>query len=101
MDRAMYMTFNQVQEEQRKPLDYKIDRAVEAIGEGFRVCRHTPALAFSGGKDSTLSAAIFRSRKKGFTSSMETPAWNTRRACISQENWGRIGAANAFTRSGL
>ena len=32
----MYMTFNQVQEEQRKPLDYKIDRAVEAIGEGFR-----------------------------------------------------------------
>ena len=56
----MYMTFNQVQEEQRKPLDYKIDRAVEAIGEGFRVCRHTPALAFSGGKDSTVLWDLIR-----------------------------------------
>jgi len=45
------MTFNQVRAEQKKPLDYKIDRAVDAIAEGFRVCRHTPALAFSGGKD--------------------------------------------------
>lgn len=54
------MTFNQVQEEQRKPLDYKIDRAVEAIGEGFRVCRHTPALAFSGGKDSTVLWDLIR-----------------------------------------
>lgn len=56
----MYMTFNEVREEQGKSLDYKIEQAVKAIGEGFRVCRHVPALAFSGGKDSTVLWDLIR-----------------------------------------
>ena len=54
------MKFAQVKEEQGKPLDYKIERAIDAIGEGFRVCRHVPALAFSGGKDSTVLWDLIR-----------------------------------------
>lgn len=56
----MYMTFNQVKEEQLKPLDYKIDKAVEALRFGFSVSKHTQALAFSGGKDSTVLWALIR-----------------------------------------
>lgn len=48
------MTFNEVIAEQKKTLDYKIGKAVESITEGFRVSKHTAALAFSGGKDSTV-----------------------------------------------
>lgn len=57
----MYMTFNEVMAEQKKPLDYKIGKAVEAIAEGFRVSKHTAALAFSGGKDSTVLWHLIRS----------------------------------------
>lgn len=56
----MYMTFNQLREEQEKPLDYKIDRAVEALICGFSVSKHTTALAFSGGKDSTVLWDLIR-----------------------------------------
>lgn len=56
----MYMTFNQLREEQEKPLDYKIDRAVEALRCGFSVSKHTTALAFSGGKDSTVLWDLIR-----------------------------------------
>lgn len=56
----MYMTFNEVMAEQKKPLDYKIGKAVEAITEGFRVSKHTAALAFSGGKDSTVLWDLIR-----------------------------------------
>lgn len=56
----MYMTFNQLREEQEKPLDYKIDRAVEALRCGFSVSKHTKALAFSGGKDSTVLWDLIR-----------------------------------------
>lgn len=56
----MFMKYNDLNEEQNRPLDYKINRAVEAIREGFRVCRHTPAMAFSGGKDSTVLWDLIR-----------------------------------------
>lgn len=54
------MTYNTLAEEQKKPLDYKIEKAREAIARGFHVCRHTPALAFSGGKDSTVLWDLMR-----------------------------------------
>lgn len=50
---AVY-TFKEVAEEQKKPLDYKIQKAVEAIAEGFRLSKGAVGLAFSGGKDSTV-----------------------------------------------
>jgi 3'-phosphoadenosine 5'-phosphosulfate sulfotransferase (PAPS reductase)/FAD synthetase len=40
--------------EQAKDLDYKEQSAVEAIGKALSVCKHVPAIAFSGGKDSTV-----------------------------------------------
>lgn len=48
------MTFNELRAEQEKPLDYKIEVAVDALRCGLSVCKHTPAIAFSGGKDSTV-----------------------------------------------
>lgn len=56
----MYMTFEQVRKEQEKPLDYKIEKAVQAIGAGFLESKHTAALAFSGGKDSTVLWHLIR-----------------------------------------
>lgn len=56
----MYISYKDLSAEQAKPLDYKIQRATEAICEGFRVCRHRPALAFSGGKDSTVLWDLIR-----------------------------------------
>lgn len=56
----MYMTYKQLEAEQEKTLDYKIEKAVEAIRKGFSVSKHTPALAFSGGKDSTVLWDIIR-----------------------------------------
>ena len=47
-------TFKEVNEEQKKPLDYKIGKAVEAIGKAFSLSKGTAGLAFSGGKDSTV-----------------------------------------------
>ena len=47
-------TFKEVAEEQKRPLDYKIQKAVEAIAEGFRLSKGAVGLAFSGGKDSTV-----------------------------------------------
>lgn len=40
------------------PLDKKIERAVEWIGKGFAVSKHSQAIAFSGGKDSTVLAHL-------------------------------------------
>lgn len=47
-------TFKEVIEEQKKPLDYKIARAVEAVGKAFSLSKGAVGLAFSGGKDSTV-----------------------------------------------
>lgn len=50
----MYMTYARLEEEQKRDLDYKIQTAREAIAEALAACQHRPALAFSGGKDSTV-----------------------------------------------
>lgn len=56
----MYMKFLDIHAEQRKPLDYKIQKAVEAIQRGFDRCQSRSALAFSGGKDSTVLWHLIR-----------------------------------------
>lgn len=56
----MYMTFNQLAEEQGKQLEYKIEQAVKAVAKGFEVSKHNQALAFSGGKDSTVLWDLIR-----------------------------------------
>lgn len=56
---AVY-TFKEVTEEQKKPLDYKIQKAVEAIAEGFRLSKGAVGVAFSGGKDSTVLWHLIR-----------------------------------------
>lgn len=50
----MYMTYKELEEEQNKSPDYKIKMAVKAIESGFKASKHNTALAFSGGKDSTV-----------------------------------------------
>lgn len=47
-------TFKEVIEAQKQPLDYKIEQALEAIGDAFRVSKSAVGLAYSGGKDSTV-----------------------------------------------
>lgn len=56
----MYMTYKQLEQEQKQPLDYKIARAVESIGAALAVCKHRAAIAFSGGKDSTVLWHLIR-----------------------------------------
>ena len=56
----MFMSFADILAEQKKPLDYKVQKAVEAIGEGFKVCKHKAGIAFSGGKDSTVLWHLIR-----------------------------------------
>lgn len=56
----MYMTYKQLEEEQQKDLTYKIEKAIEAIREGLSVCKHRAAIAFSGGKDSTVLWHLIR-----------------------------------------
>jgi len=56
----MYMSFKQLAEEQGKPLDYKIGSAVQAIQQGFNACHSRAAIAFSGGKDSTVLWHLIR-----------------------------------------
>lgn len=56
----MYMTYKQLSAEQEQSLDYKIEKAVEALASGFAVSKHTQALAFSGGKDSTVLWDLIR-----------------------------------------
>lgn len=57
--KAVY-TFKEVMEEQKKPLDYKIQKAVEAVAEGFRLSRGAVGVSFSGGKDSTVLWHLIR-----------------------------------------
>ncbi|WP_102411381.1 phosphoadenosine phosphosulfate reductase family protein [Beduinella massiliensis] len=50
----MSIRYTELDDLQALPLDAKIERAVQAIGEGFAASRHNQAIAFSGGKDSTV-----------------------------------------------
>lgn len=56
----MYMCYKDIMAELRKPLDYKIDRAIAAIESGFTASKHNTAIAFSGGKDSTVLWHLIR-----------------------------------------
>ena len=53
-------TFKEVMAEQKKPLDYKIGKAVEAIRQGFELSKSAVSVAFSGGKDSTVLWHLIR-----------------------------------------
>jgi len=55
-----YISFTDIAAEIKKPLDYKIDKAIEAIAAGFAVSTHHAAIAFSGGKDSTVLWYLIR-----------------------------------------
>lgn len=54
------MSFQDIAIELKKPLDYKIRKSIEAIESGFTVNKHTTAIAFSGGKDSTVLWHLIR-----------------------------------------
>jgi 3''-phosphoadenosine 5''-phosphosulfate sulfotransferase (PAPS reductase)/FAD synthetase and related enzymes len=56
----MFMSYKRLEVEQRKDLDYKIIIAVNEIERALSVCKHRPAIAFSGGKDSTVLWHIIR-----------------------------------------
>jgi 3'-phosphoadenosine 5'-phosphosulfate sulfotransferase (PAPS reductase)/FAD synthetase len=73
----MYMSFKDIIAEQKKPLDYKIDKAVEAIRTSFEVCKSRAALAFSGGKDSTVLWHLIRTRFPEQSSDMAVIFGNT------------------------
>lgn len=54
------LTFYDVEVEQKKELDYKIQTAVAMLAEAFAVCKHRASLGFSGGKDSTVLWHLIR-----------------------------------------
>lgn len=69
----MYMTYKDLEVEQNKELGYKESKAIEIISSALAVCKHRPAIAFSGGKDSTVLWHIIRTH---------FPEWNGRIAII-------------------
>lgn len=50
----MYISYKDLEIEQKRELDYKIVTAKNAIRSALDVCKHRAAIAFSGGKDSTV-----------------------------------------------
>lgn len=56
----MFISYHDLEQEQKHDLDYKISTAIKAIRSAFEVCRHRPAIAFSGGKDSTVLWHLIR-----------------------------------------
>ncbi|MCG8400871.1 MAG: phosphoadenosine phosphosulfate reductase family protein [Firmicutes bacterium] len=56
----MFISFHDLKKEQSRDLDYKITTAIDAISSAFDVCKHRAALAFSGGKDSTVLWHLIR-----------------------------------------
>lgn len=56
----MYMSYSRIMREFKRPLNYKIAKAVKAIKKGFAVSSHNTAIAFSGGKDSTVLWHLIR-----------------------------------------
>lgn len=55
-----FMTFHEVGEEQKKDLNYKIEKAVEVLREAFSLSKSAVSVAFSGGKDSTVLWHLIR-----------------------------------------
>lgn len=56
----MFISYNDLEKEQRKDLDYKIKTAIEAVERAYAVSKRRAAIAFSGGKDSTVLWHIVR-----------------------------------------
>lgn len=56
-----YMSYADIMREFKQPLDYKIRTALDAIESGFAASTHRQAIAFSGGKDSTVLWHLIRS----------------------------------------
>jgi 3'-phosphoadenosine 5'-phosphosulfate sulfotransferase (PAPS reductase)/FAD synthetase len=54
----MFISYHDLEIEQHKDLNYKIDTAIRAISAALKVCHHRPALAFSGGKDSVAEDSV-------------------------------------------
>ena len=57
---SVIYSFKEIIEEQKKPLDYKIEKAVEAIRQGLELSQSAVGVAFSGGKDSTVLWHLIR-----------------------------------------
>lgn len=53
-------SFKEIIEEQKKPLDYKIEIACEVIKKAFEISAGAVGVAFSGGKDSTVVWDLIR-----------------------------------------
>jgi len=83
----MYMSLADIAREQALPLDYKIQTAVYAIAHGFNASRHRPALAFSGGKDSTVLWHIIGEWVYGGLFETEDGCWIVRLAPGEYEAW--------------
>ena len=60
------MKWNELTQEQNKPLRYKIDKAKDVINQALSVATN-PGLAFSGGKDSTVLLHLIRQVKPDIT----------------------------------
>lgn len=69
----MFISFRDLAIEQARELDYKIETAKLAIASALAVCKHRPAIAFSGGKDSTVLWHLMRTH---------FPEWSSRFATI-------------------
>lgn len=78
---SMYISYKDLEIEQKRDLDYKISKSVEAIASGLEVCKHRPAIAFSGGKDSTVLWHLIRTY---------FPDWNERFVIIYGKYRSRI-----------
>jgi len=73
----MFISFKELSAEQKKPLDYKINSALNAIAEGFSASVSRAALAFSGGKDSTALWHLIRENFPAEASKMAVIFGNT------------------------
>lgn len=50
----MFISYKDLEKEQGRDLDYKIETFDKAVADAFKVRRRRTAIAFSGGKDSTV-----------------------------------------------